>query len=305
MTYTINRYNDVGPDESTYLQIFGKYLAFISKPLIFNWSVTQYDTIIQQFNGGIRYIDLRLAIKKTDNEIYFLHGLYGDKVSQYFYEISNWLKNHPNEIIIMDFQHFYLFTKNNHHDLVQELKKIFGNKICQSTMDLNQITIERMNIKNCQVIIIYRNEIAKNDSDLWPSGLWPTPWPNTTNPNKLIDFLNTRLKTRLNNAGFISQCLLTPNKNYIFKHLCGSLHRDLARICRKTSDKWIEENYPGYGGLNVIITDYISNQNFLFSKIVIQRNAMLIVDKKKNNNVKKNLYLNDDKQFNYNEFPDF
>lgn len=55
MTYTIDRHDDVGPDEPIYLRLLGRFCAFASKPLIFNWSVTQYDDVKQQLNGGIRY----------------------------------------------------------------------------------------------------------------------------------------------------------------------------------------------------------------------------------------------------------
>ncbi|KAF7995741.1 hypothetical protein HCN44_006848 [Aphidius gifuensis] len=296
MTYTIERNNDVGPDESKYLRLLGKYFGILLKPLIFNWSVTQYDTITEQLNGGIRYLDFRLA-KKSNNDIYFLHGLFGDEITKYLYEISIWLNNHPGEKLIIDCQHFYLFNKCHHNMFVDKLKNIFNHKICPSTMDLTQITIDMMNDKSYQLIIIYRNDICNVEIDFWPSNLWPTPWPNTVNPHKLIDFLNTRLKTKLNDAGFVSQCLLTPNKSYIFKHICGSLHRDLATLCRTTSDNWIENNCPGYGGLNIVITDYVSYQNFLFSKIVIQRNSVLVDNNIDNDDKKNNLYLNEKQNY--------
>ncbi|KAK0079421.1 hypothetical protein PV325_001281 [Microctonus aethiopoides] len=278
MTYTIHRYNEVGPDEPGYLQFLGKYCSFICRPLVYNWSVTQYDNVLQQLNGGIRYLDLRLATKQTDNEIYFLHGLYGDKVTEHLIYINNWLISHPNEIIIIDCQHFYSFTENHHRNFVRMLKNIFGNKICPSTIiNLSNITLDWMIKRKYQMIIIYRNDIARVETNMWPSGLWPTPWPNTVHPHELIDFLDTRLGTRLQQAGFVSQCVLTPDTKYVLAHICGSLHRDLATLCRQATLPWIENNYPGIGGLNIVITDYVSFNNFLFSKIVIQRNAQLLL----------------------------
>lgn len=278
MTYTIQRYNDVGLDVPVTLRFFGKYFSAIAKPLIFNWSVTQYDTIAQQLNGGIRYLDFRLATKR-DNKIYFLHGLYGDEITSHLLEISNWLSRHPNELIIIDCQHFYSFTEEHHRGLVQKLKSIFGNKICPCrTTDLCKITLDWLNRRKFQIIVVYRNEIVRLETDMWPSGLWPTPWPNTVYPQELIDFLDLRLKTRLPYTGFVSQCLLTPDTSYVLKHLCGSLHRDLATLCRDTSLPWIEEHFPGAGGLNVVIGDFVSYNNFLFSRIVIQRNIRLFED---------------------------
>ncbi|KAH0546942.1 PI-PLC X domain-containing protein 3-like [Cotesia glomerata] len=288
MTYTIDRFNNVGPDEPASLQFFGKYFSLISKPLIFNWSVTQYDDIVQQLNGGIRYLDLRLATKTNNNNnnieandidndnVYFLHGLYGDEVTQHLINIKNWLLLHPEEIIIIDCQHFYLFNERIHKRFVNKLKNIFKELICPSTINLQKITLDWMASNRYQLILVYRNEIVRTEVNFWPSGLWPSPWPDTTRPRALVDFLDMRLKTRLADTGFVSQCLLTPDAKYILRHLCGSLHRDLAGACRKTSLEWIKRNAPGEGGLNIVITDYVSFDNFLFCKLVIQRNALLL-----------------------------
>ncbi|XP_008557724.1 PI-PLC X domain-containing protein 3 isoform X1 [Microplitis demolitor] len=285
MTYTINRFNDVGPDEPASLQFFGKYFSIISKPLIFNWSVTQYDDVVQQLNGGVRYLDFRLAtkarnndndIERNDDDVYFLHGLYGDEVTQHLVEINHWLLSHPGEIVIIDCQHFYSFSERVHGKFVSKLKNIFKNLMCPSTVNLWKVTLEWMVNYRYQVIIIYRNEIIRKEINFWPSGLWPTPWPDTTRPRALVDFLDMRLKTRLADTGFVSQCLLTPDARYILKHLCGSLHRDLAEVCRKTSLDWIRRHAPGAGGLNIVITDYVSYNNFMFSRVVIQRNALLM-----------------------------
>ncbi|XP_008557725.1 PI-PLC X domain-containing protein 3 isoform X2 [Microplitis demolitor] len=262
MTYTINRFNDVGPDEPASLQFF-----------------------VQQLNGGVRYLDFRLAtkarnndndIERNDDDVYFLHGLYGDEVTQHLVEINHWLLSHPGEIVIIDCQHFYSFSERVHGKFVSKLKNIFKNLMCPSTVNLWKVTLEWMVNYRYQVIIIYRNEIIRKEINFWPSGLWPTPWPDTTRPRALVDFLDMRLKTRLADTGFVSQCLLTPDARYILKHLCGSLHRDLAEVCRKTSLDWIRRHAPGAGGLNIVITDYVSYNNFMFSRVVIQRNALLM-----------------------------
>ncbi|XP_063985857.1 PI-PLC X domain-containing protein 3 [Diachasmimorpha longicaudata] len=276
MTYTINRFNDVGPDEPRYLRFLGRYVSLLSKPLIFNWSVTQYDGIKAQLTGGVRYLDLRLATKPNDHQIYFLHGLYGDTVPPHLKDISDWLKEHPEEVVILDFQHFYSFNLNNHRSLVGIIKNIFGRKMCPVSGLLPSISIDWMISRGYQVIVIYRNEIARIERDVWPSGLWPTPWPNTTDSTELIAFLESRLKTRIPDAGYVSQCLLTPDTKYVVRHLCGSLHRDLASKCRGVTIPWVEEHQPGPGKLNIVITDYVSFNNFEFCRVVIQRNRELL-----------------------------
>lgn len=82
LTYTIKRFNDVGPDESRVVQFFGRYFGLLVKPIIFNWAVTQKCTIESQLNGGVRYFDLRLAGKPGTDSAFFIHGLYGCEVDQ-------------------------------------------------------------------------------------------------------------------------------------------------------------------------------------------------------------------------------
>lgn len=280
-TYTVNRYNDIGIDESTIIQLLGRFFPFILKPIIFNWSVNQYDSVKEQLNGGIRYLDLRLATKPNTNSIYFLHGLYGSEVNEPLEQINNWLSSHPHEFVILDFQHFYSFADEHHRQLITKIKNIFRWKLCPFHKQLNNITLQWLSSEKYQVIVIYRNIVAKNFHDLWPSGMWPTPWPDTTNSKELDEFLTKTIEKRSTNMGFISQCLLTPNLSYVMRHLGGNLYRDLAEKCRNASYPWINANKPGPGGMNIVITDFVSHCDFLFSKTVIQRNATLMEDEVK------------------------
>ncbi|CAL7933202.1 unnamed protein product [Xylocopa violacea] len=276
MTYTINRQSDVGPDEPRYIRALGRYFSSVSKPIIFNWSITQNKSIKDQLNGGIRYLDLRVATKSTDNHIYFLHGLYGSKIYQSLKEIAEWLVSHTNEIIILDFQHFYLFAEINHRHLIEIIYQTFQTKLCPVSSTFDHITLRSLNLKNYQIIVIYRNAYAQNYSHLWPSGLWRTPWPNTVRVNELINFLNVELRSRSLQIGFISQCLLTPDVFYVLKNPCGTLKTNLVAQCQKDILSWINQKQPGRGGLNVVIADFIADNDFIFCKTVIDSNKKFL-----------------------------
>lgn len=272
MTYTINRHSDVGPDEPRYIRALGRYCSFVSRPIIFNWSITQDENITDQLNGGIRYLDLRVATKPTDGYIYFVHGLYGSKIYQPLQEIAEWLSNHDNEIVIIDFQHFHSFSEMNHRHLVETIFRIFQTKLCPIASTFDHVTLNWLNAQKYQVIVIYRSAYAQNYSNLWPSGLWRTAWPNTVRVNDLINFLDIELKTRPREIGFVSQCLLTPDIPYVLTHLCGTLQRDLVPSCQKAILSWINLKRPGHGGLNIVIADFIADNNYLFCKTVIESN---------------------------------
>lgn len=276
MTYTIQRNNDIGPDETRLIRTMGHYFPFFIKPLIFNWCINQHDQVLDQLNGGIRYFDLRVAVKNPENRIHFLHGLYGVEITEPLQQISTWLRTHPHEVVILDFQHFYKFEDEHHRYCIDRVKTIFHGKLCPVHNKFDNVTLEWLNSQKYQVFVVYRNMVACNISLLWPSGFWPTPWPNTVNPEKLTNFLNNALENRLPNLGFISQCLLTPNSTFVIRHIFGNLDKDLGSICRSASLAWIKNHDPGKGGLNIVITDYVSFNNFLFCKIVIQKNILLL-----------------------------
>lgn len=272
MTYTIHRRNDVGPDEPRYIRTLGRYLPLLSKPIIFNWAITQQDNIKAQLNGGIRYLDLRVATKPSDGDIYFLHGLYGSKIYEPLQQVAEWLSSHSNEIIILDFQHFYSFSDEDHRRLVDTIFRIFQRKLCPLSYSFDHVTLHRLNLEKYQVIVIYRNVFAQNNLNLWLSGLWRTLWPNTVRVNELTDFLDLELQTRPTEIGFVSQCVLTPDVPYVLKHFCGTLQRDLVSANQKAIISWIDKQRPGRGKLNIVIADFISDNNFLFCKKVIESN---------------------------------
>ncbi|XP_031836268.1 PI-PLC X domain-containing protein 3 [Nomia melanderi] len=275
MTYTINRRNEVGPDEPNYIRTLGRYCSPVSKPIIFNWSITQHDSVKDQLNGGIRYLDFRVATKPTNRNIYFVHGLYGSEIYQPLQEIAEWLSSHSNEILIVDFQHFYLFKETDHQHLVDMIFRVFQKKLCPIFSSFDHITLNWLNLKRYQVIVIYRNIFAQNYSNLWPSGLWRTPWPNTTRVDELLDFLDIELQARPLEIGFVSQCVLTPDVSYVLKHICGTLQRSLVLLSQKTILSWLSQKRSGQGGLNIVIADFVSDNNYLFCKTVIANNKKM------------------------------
>ncbi len=276
MTYTIERNNDVGPDVSKVIRVIGRFLPILSKPIIYNWSVNQIINVKEQLNNGIRYLDLRVAKKSVDDKIYFLHGLFGAEVNQPLKEIADWLSTHPQETLILDFQHFYKFSEADHLGLIDQVKYVFRGKMCPASSKLDHLTLEWMKLERYQVIVVYRNIVAQNFSNLWPSGLWPTPWPDTVNKDRLVNFLTDGLRSRSRSTGYVSQCVLTPDVPYVIKHIFGTLQRNLCVVCSKVTLPWIENNSPGNGGLNIVISDEVSYNNYVFPKTVIQRNVALL-----------------------------
>lgn len=83
------------------------------------------------------------------------------------------------------------------------LREHFGNMMCPLPLDkdISKVTLKWMIEQHYQVIFIYRNQMGNEDSQLWPSKSWPTPWPETTSVQNMISFLENGLSHRPSNTG--------------------------------------------------------------------------------------------------------
>lgn len=120
------------------------------------------------------------------------------------------------------------------------------------------------------MIIVYRHTIQ--DDIFWPSSRWPTPWPQTTSLKKLICTLEYGLKHRTQNAGYVTQCLFTPDVKYILRHFFSNLQK-CCRPLNIAIPTWInKQKAANRHGVNVIIADFINLNGFDFCDIVIRLN---------------------------------
>uniref|UniRef100_A0A452GM51 Phosphatidylinositol-specific phospholipase C X domain-containing protein n=1 Tax=Gopherus agassizii TaxID=38772 RepID=A0A452GM51_9SAUR len=149
-SYWVDEKSPVGPDQATAI----KRLAKISlvKKLMKKWSVTQNLTFKEQLEAGIRYFDLRVSSKpgEVEQEIYFIHGLFGIKVWDGLMEINTFLTEHPKEAIFLDFNHFYAMEDQHHIYLINRIREAFGSKLC--TMEyVENVTLRYLWEKSQQV----------------------------------------------------------------------------------------------------------------------------------------------------------
>ncbi|MBZ3870543.1 PI-PLC X domain-containing protein 2 [Sciurus carolinensis] len=276
-SYWVDEKSPVGPDQTPAI----KRLARISlvKKLMKKWSVTQNLTFREQLEAGIRYFDLRVSSKPgdADQEIYFIHGLFGIKVWDGLMEIDSFLTQHPQEIVFLDFNHFYAMDEAHHKCLILRIQEAFGSKLCPACF-VESMTLQTLWEKKCQVLIFYHCPFYKQYPFLWPGKKIPAPWANTTSVRKLILFLETTLSERAPRGSFhVSQAILTPRVKTIARGLVGGLkntlvHRNLPAIL-----DWVKTQKPGAMGVNIITSDFVDLVDF--ATTVIELNDLLQEDR--------------------------
>lgn len=82
--------------------ILDKDVGLIAK----EWAQSQDKNFYQQMQGGIRYFDLRAGWQKNTKEWVTYHFVEGSPVQYLLGNISSYLHDYPNEIVIVEMSHF-------------------------------------------------------------------------------------------------------------------------------------------------------------------------------------------------------
>ncbi|KAM8823651.1 PI-PLC X domain-containing protein 2 isoform 3-T3 [Spinachia spinachia] len=250
--------------------------SVLAKKVMVKWSMTQNLTFKEQLEAGIRYFDLRVSSKPGEpgNEIYFIHGLFGHKVCDGLLEINSFLNRHRREVVFLDFNHYYAMEAQHHVYLINMLKEVFANKLCNNC-EVESVTLDYLWQKKYQVIVFYHHPSAQAIPAMWPGNKIPAPWANTTQPNKLTKFLETTLRERAKQGSFhVSQAILTPKANTVAKGLVWGLRSCLVERNLPTIMSWVEAQRPGVQGVNIITSDFVELTDF--ANIVIKLNNLLM-----------------------------
>ncbi|ALC38882.1 CG10747 [Drosophila busckii] len=275
MTYGINSSSELAPDaESAIKRWYRFFPCFVRR-----WSKNQSCTILDQLQMGVRYFDLRIAQK--DGKFYYCHGLFAMEVFEPLLELRQFLDTHPQELVVLDLQHFYDMNVPQHQQLHTELLQFFDQRLYATTDgSLLDCSLARCEQLQRQVVLIYRRCPIVLPVQFWPSFAWPTPWPNKASIKKLQAFLTDSLLSRQPQQGYVSQCLITPTGRYIALRVFFTLKGTAKRVDKKLKP-WILEQSPGpfYSGqpprANVFLADFIQLKDAQFCDWVIQLNTKL------------------------------
>ncbi|XP_021192368.2 PI-PLC X domain-containing protein 3 [Helicoverpa armigera] len=280
MTYGITRSSTVAPDAEPILN----RLYPLFRGTILRWTITQASDTWHQLLIGIRYFDLRLATKVDDDKFHFTHGLYGDEISTALGQVKEFVDTHPGEVVILDCQHFYGFTREDHMRLRRYLLDLYGPRLVPRQIDLHAITLNSLNRLKMQVIIVYRNETVNTTGEFWQPQMMPSPWPQQDTITGLVSFLeNIR---RHPSTGFVHQAVLTPTPIFIVLRWISSLRERCAvpvikevlpKLADFTPGPPAPAHKPGVRApVNVVIADFVDMDNAIFPRTIIDLNMKLL-----------------------------
>uniref|UniRef100_A0A673B4V7 PI-PLC X domain-containing protein 2-like n=1 Tax=Sphaeramia orbicularis TaxID=375764 RepID=A0A673B4V7_9TELE len=274
-TFWVDVEAPVGPDQKVYVQYLATMFSAFAKKVMVKWSMTQNMSFREQLDAGIRYFDLRISSKPGEPgiEVFFIHGLFGHKVGR----SENILKKYNlRHVVFLDFNHFYAMDAEHHAYLINMLQEVFGSRLCNDCA-VESITLDYLWEKKYQVIVFYHHTSGQGVPVMWPGSKIPAPWANTTEPDKLMQFLDTTLKERNKQGSFhVSQAILTPRVNTVAKGLLWGLRSYLVEKNLPTIMSWVAAQKPGVDGVNIVTSDFVDLTDF--ASIVIKLNNLLLSD---------------------------
>ena len=283
-TYVLNPLRP-SPDNSLVIQI----LYLVGAAVVVPWSTAQDLDLGQQLTAGVRYLDLRVCADQSGG-LSFCHAFFGPPVSVAFDAVNAFLAANPQEVVILDFNHFYAMNGEAHDRLALAIETQFGNKLIPKTTNVSSTTLNDLWQGPGRLIVLYRNEgdatpILPNNNNLWPGDQIVSAWPEAAG----WDTLNARVAVHaecrcdvVHGGGdpfgtklFVLQTQATPNIEYILGQTANIIsgerglwelaaHRDLVHNVWDLAQRfpWFG-GFPVHGASNIFISDYFERTNFV------------------------------------------
>lgn len=223
-----------------------------------------------QLIKGVRYYDFRIGQPDDISEpISVVHGQYGANVLDVLKEINAFLDDHRKEVVILDFNHFYNMTLNQHCQMIECIIRLFGSKLCPAppAVDHNRISLDDCWRHGYQVIVFYQKCSFIIPPQIWAGAFIRSPWANTDNMKDLICYLENSLLHRkqiLPKGGFfVTQAVRTIDVWDVIKKPCSTVKDAVCVPTTKNIVQWLKFNGNSIREfLNVIIVDFVETDNF-------------------------------------------
>ena len=122
-TYPVTGKNQISPDAPKAIRILAKIFGRIATNIIARWAKTQQMTTSQQLENGIRYFDVRIVIRPNGVPA-LAHSLYLNDLQTELSAMAPFLTKNPHEVILLDFNHFYNVTDEEHRKIIEMLQQV-------------------------------------------------------------------------------------------------------------------------------------------------------------------------------------
>lgn len=265
-TYAIDASSDISA-------VAGEWFYNFAKPLVASWSKTQACDIATQLNGGIRYLDLRLEWHKDD--IWIVHGLISDTLSNVLSDVKEFSEAHPKEIIILDFQS--LTTAERFSETDDMLQQYLGNLMITNDYNATSSIHQLWNSGEGNIIAMMNSwEMASYSDQYWHrNDELESDWANSGDASIVYDHVSHAIENRAANKLSVAQTVVTANESYIAAGILGGPN-SIEAFNRPINDNivswvngWLDDGLP----VNIVMTDFYDRSGIVATILEANENS--------------------------------
>ncbi|CAL8076470.1 unnamed protein product [Calicophoron daubneyi] len=230
------------------------------------WTATQLDSILEQLEHGVRFLDLHVVSQKYWSEFrdlvleyYCVHGQRANLLTKELEVIQSFLEKHPGEVVIIYLSYGKDFIEDIEKEkLIQHLAK-FGARMCPPQ---NYVpSLDFMYKHGYQVILFsaIRSKVEKLYSErVWPMDRLQIVEKKTFDAAELMDFVESSFGDRDPEKFCVHYAALYPTLEFMLDHRRESLY-DAQKDLADRLWSWIRnpERVGGEKGVNIIAVDYM------------------------------------------------
>uniref|UniRef100_A0A673VH00 Phosphatidylinositol specific phospholipase C X domain containing 1 n=1 Tax=Suricata suricatta TaxID=37032 RepID=A0A673VH00_SURSU len=269
MTYCLSKKSPISQNESRLLQLLGKVLPCVTRPMVLKWSTTQMLDVTEQLDAGVRYLDLRVAHMPEGSEknLHFVHMVYTTALVEARMTTSRgWLSSHSEISVSVSCAGGGAQAHSPQRGPAGSQGhpcRPTGLPKTKPTGKQEVPTLNQLWTRGQQVILSYEEAtVVCRHHELWPGV--PYWWGDQVKAQELIHYLEHKQSCGRPGGLFVAGINLTENLAYILAHPSGSLEKlTLPNLpCLRA---WVREQCPGPGRrcTNIIAGDFIGADAFV------------------------------------------
>ncbi|CAD6939462.1 unnamed protein product [Tilletia controversa] len=267
-TYGITLSSSVADDVSSWYKAASVniWAGLTRNAIMKGWSIAQPLDIQHQLSSGIRYLDLRVQASKnvfTGNYSHnIVHSLFSVSIDDVLAQVDTFLSESgkENEVVLLDFNHFFNYDAAAHADLASRIKTQLNNKLAPASLTAN-VTLDQLWKSSGRVVTFYSDNTSVTQNDfLWSPKIISSPWPDMRTATDVLNFLDASVPVTAATF-YVLQGVITPDGDMIGNGLIPFTDNpsNLLELA-KTINPGLIHRIKGWKqkGVNIVIADYVN-----------------------------------------------
>jgi len=249
------------------------YLASVPSRFVRPWAQCQDQDVYQQLQDGIRFLDLRVT--PWGEGWMTFHAVTSSDLEEIIDDIGAFAQEHPREIVIVDFRELDASDPTELADFLRGHGE-FGPRVAPANQfDATSTYGELWRADKNVIPLFQRNEVVPSSIHVGPSDwVWPrrisSPWPNSSDPNEVSQYLRERIPYRPRNIFYVSQAIVTPDARVVTLGWWRGV-RSLRDMATKWMNPELDSLLPDLNQLaldhgrylNIVIADYYDQSSLV------------------------------------------